>query len=158
MKSKKKTNQKKSVSSGNKPKNTVKRVDVSGVDEISDTEFINSEGGDILFRKKLSKLCKEKDISVAVLEPGYFDKGVKRFGKERDGYAVVYDYDMMAEAIAEEYMKNSTDKDYTFEDAMVDANDWICVNTLRTIPYMRTNGMIAPIVVYTDENGKEKMA
>jgi len=156
----KKASSKKTVSKiAKRSSKTVKKVDVDGTDKITDEEFINSEGGNKSFRTKLSKFFKEKNIAVAVLEPGYFDKGVKRFGKKKDGYAVVYDIDKTAEAIAEDYMKsNKDDKDYTFDRAMEDAYDWLDYNTIRGIPYMKTDGLIAPIVVYTDENGKEQMA
>ena len=53
---------------------------------------------------------------------------------------------------------NKDDKDYTFGRAMEDAYDWLDYNTIRGIPYMKTDGLIAPIVVYTDENGKEQIA
>ena len=139
---------------------TVTKVDISGTNVISEDEFINSENCNKAFRKKISQLCEKLNIVVTVLQPGYFDKGVKRFGKKKDGYAVVYDYDKTVDAIAEEYMKDHPwdNGEYTFENARCDAIEWVNYNTLRSIPYMQNSGMIAPIVVYTDENGKEQIS
>lgn len=85
-----------------------------------------------------------------VLEPGVFDHGVKRFGKKKDGYVVVYDYDKTAEALAKDYMKSNG---YSIEDAYTYAYEWLDFNTVRSLCYMGEN---APKMVYTDEDGKEQ--
>lgn len=88
-----------------------------------------------------------------------FDYGVKRFGKKRDGYAVVYDYEQTAEALANYYLDaNKDDSNYNIDKAMRDAYDWIEYNTLRSIPYWTGMGSVVPKVVYTDKNGKERLA
>jgi len=121
-----------------------------------DKEFINSDGGIPSFRRKLVQLFYEKGLQLVVLEPGVFDHGVKRFGKKKDGYVVVYDYDKTAEALAKDYMKSNGDKNvYTPEEAYADAIDWLDFNTVRGIPYM---GEHAPKMVYTDERGRERIA
>lgn len=149
---------KKTNSSKEKRRNRLTKGDTKESDKNSKNEFLESEGCNRKFRKKLSKLCDEKDICIIVLEPGYFDNGVKRFGKKKDGYAVVYDFDMLIEAISNEYIKNPPNKNYTIEDARSDAVEWIDFNTLRGIPYMSSGNSIAPIVVFTDEYGKEQIA
>lgn len=123
-------------------------------------EFINSEGGRPAFRRKLVNLYKEKGLSIIVLEPGCFDGGVKRYAKKKDGYAVVYDYDKLAVALAKDYLKTAKKegRHYTEEDAYTDAVEWIDFNTIRSIPYMSNGNGIPPIVVVTDENGEEKLA
>ena len=121
-----------------------------------DIEFINSDGGIPSFRKELVKLFYDKGLELVVLEPGVFDYGVKRFGKKRDGYVVVYDYDKTAEALAKDYLKTNSGKgDYTPKNAYADAIDWLDFNTVRGIPYM---GAYAPKMVYTDERGRERVA
>lgn len=122
-------------------------------------EFLSSDGCIKSFREKLIKLHDKNGISVIVLEPGVFDYGVKRFGKKRDGYAVVYDYEQMAEALANYYLDaNKDDSNYKIDEAIRDAYDWIDFNTLRSIPYWEGKGSIVPKVVFTDENGKERLA
>jgi hypothetical protein len=119
-----------------------------------DKEFINSDEGIPSFRRKLIQLFHDKGLQLVVLEPGVFDHGVKRFGKKKDGYVVVYDYDKTAEALAKDYMKSNKDKDgYSIEDAYTDAYEWLDFNTVRSLCYMGEN---APKMVYTDEDGKEQ--
>ena len=141
----------------NRGRKTANRVDVDGVKDITTDEFINSEGGNPEFRKAIDDIGRKQGISIVVLEPGYFDGGVKRYGKKKDGYAVVYDFDMLTEAIAEEYMKHPFEENLTLEEAHTAAVEWIEVNTLRAIPYMGGSGVV-PKVVYTDEKGKETPA
>lgn len=118
-------------------------------------EFINSDGGKPSFRRKLVQLFHDKNLRLIVLEPGVFDHGVKRFGKRKDGYVVVYDYDKTAEALAKDYMKSNKDKDgYSIEDAYTDAYEWLDFNTVRSLPYM---GERAPKMVYTDNDGNEQI-
>jgi hypothetical protein len=121
-------------------------------------EFLSSEGCRKAFRSKVLNLYDEKGISLIVLEPGVFDHGIKRFGRKKDGYAVVYDYNKTAYALAKDYLKTNGNKDgYTAEDALTDAFEWLDFNTLRSIPYMSGSGAVPPIVVYTDEDGREEI-
>ena len=115
-----------------------------------DKEFINSDGGIPSFRRKLVRLFHDNGLQLVVLEPGVFDHGVKRFGKKKDGYVVVYDYDKTAEALAKDYMKSNG---YSIEDAYTYAYEWLDFNTVRSLCYMGEN---APKMVYTDEDGEEQ--
>ena len=122
-----------------------------------DREFVYAEGGRPAFREKLLKLYKEKGLSIIVLEPGVFDHGVKRFGRRKDGFAVVYDYEKTAVALARDYKrshKQACDAEYTWDDAITDAYEWIDFNTIRSLPYMAGSG-IPPKMVYSDEDGIE---
>jgi len=51
---------------------------------------------------------------------------------------LVYGYDKMIESLAAEY----TDSD----DAITDAIEWIEYNTIRTLPYISSDGR--PVIVY----------
>lgn len=147
----------KTVSRSKKAK--IVKSDVEGNREETCDEFLSSEGCDPKFRRKLLELYEKRGISLIVLEPGVFDKGVKRFGKKKDGYAVVYDYEKTAYALAKSYLESHLgDKDYSMDDAITDAYGWLDFNTLRAIPYMSGGPGTPPVVVYTDEDGKEQTA
>lgn len=120
-------------------------------------KFIDSSGCDKEFRRKLVDFTKKRGLNLIVLEPGVFDYGIKRFGKKKDGYVVVYDYDKTAEALAKDYMKTNKKlkkSPYSINDAYTDAYEWLDYNTVRSLPYMGAN---APKLVYDDEDGKEQV-
>jgi hypothetical protein len=122
-------------------------------------ELLSSDGCRRSFRKAVLDIYDTKGISLILLEPGVFDHGVKRFGKKKDGYAVVYDYDKTAKALAKDYLKTNEGVDgYSIEDAYTDAYEWLDFNTIRSIPYMEGAGGVPPMVVYVDDDGKEHVA
>lgn len=143
----------------NKTKN--KKPELSELDK----KFINSEGGNKKLRTKIAKFGNDKNHQLILFEPGCFDGGIIRYGKKKDGYAVVYDYEKTAEALALDYLKFNSSSDnkhkienYGFDEAFMDACEWLDYNTIRSIPYIKNGSGVAPIVVYTDEDGVEQIA
>lgn len=122
----------------------------------NDREFIYSKGGNTSLRWEIYRFSKKYDISISLFEPGFYDFAIIRFGKKKDNYGVVYDFDKLAELLAKDYMKYYTNikMKYTKEQAINDAIEFIDYNTIRTIPYM---GEHAPKLVYKDEDGKERI-
>ena len=71
-------------------------------------------------------------------EPDFYDAIVGYYYNEIGLPVLVYNYDKMIECLAAEY-KDS-------EDPYLDAIEWIDYNTMRTLPYMSSNGR--PIIIY----------
>lgn len=112
--------------------------------------FVNSEGGNKEFREFMWD--EMGDRSAILFEPGCMDGGIVGIveGGEATG-RVVYDYEKLCEALAVDYLKFNDSPDnhnhvdgYTFDDAYMEAVEWVEYNTLRSLPYA---GPMAPIVI-----------
>ncbi len=57
---------------------------------------------------------------------------------------LVYSYDKLVDSLSREYRQ----EDQTEEDAQMSAIEWLDYNTLRAIPYMESQGLLAPIIMY----------
>ena len=128
-------------------------------------EYINSENGNKELREKIWDFGEKNNLSLVTLEPGCFDGGIIRFGKKRDGYAIVYDYMKTAESLAEDYLrfnnsKKKNDKDkidnYDFDEAFQDAVEWIEYNTLGSYSAYQSCGISPKIVEKDLDTGREK--
>jgi len=71
----------------------------------------------------------ELDDNTCILEPDYLDRAVLGI---TDAKKLIYDYNILVDCYAAEGM--------SYEEA----EEWVCYNTLRGIPYM---GKYSPIVV-----------
>lgn len=94
-------------------------------------------------RGMVDRLAEDYGVEIAMLEPfGVYGKAI--VGYDIASARLVYDYDLMVEALAESYVEDGTCE--SFEDALVDADEWISYNTMRSLPYL---GEGAPIVTST---------
>ena len=77
---------------------------------------------------------------IVVLEGNEFARGA--IGISED-YRVVYSYEKLVEALAREYEKEG------ILDPEIEAMEWLNYNTLRSIPYMNSEGLLAPIIIHS---------
>ena len=86
-----------------------------------------------------------------ILEPWeVFSKGiVKVIGHSH----IVYDYELLAEALAEDYRKASDEPEDPDYDFLTQAYEWIDYNTIRSIPYFPKS--CRPYITF---GGKGRMA
>ena len=83
-------------------------------------------------------------ISDVVLDEEELDKIVVLEGDEfadgaigiTDDNRVVYGYERLVESLAKEYGSEES------------AREWIDYNTIRSIPYMESQGLNAPVIMY----------
>ena len=86
-------------------------------------------------KEKLKEYVLDEEIldKIVVLEGEEYADGV--IGITED-YRVVYSYEKLVESLARVYG--------TEEDAI----EWLEYNTLRSIPYMESQGLLAPVIIY----------
>lgn len=113
--------------------------------------FVSSEGGNREFREYMWD--EMGDCNAKLLEPGCMDGGIVGIvtGGESEG-RVVYDYEKLCSALAEDYLKYAKehpylhDGEYGFDEAFMEAAEWVDYNTIRSLPYA---GPMAPIIIRT---------
>ena len=97
----------------------------------------------------------EVSENAIIFENPAFDHSIIGFDALSD--AVVYDYNLMVDELANEYyydegykelFKDSdiSDEDFAMQ-CVMDAVDWIDYNTLRALPYFQSNDGVKPIIV-----------
>lgn len=77
---------------------------------------------------------------IVVLEGDEFADGA--IGLTED-HRVVYSYDRLVKSLAKSYAD-----DGNIEDPEISAIEWLDYNTLRSLPYMESQGLLAPVIIY----------
>lgn len=85
-----------------------------------------------------SLLERDCEDSILLENPSF----VEAIIGEVEGH-VVYSYDIMVQSLAKSYMKEGM----TEEEAETEAMEWISYNTIRAIPYMKSEGK-EPYILY----------
>ena len=76
---------------------------------------------------ELLKDLDDRNTQTIILEPQeVFNKGI--VGYDKDANRLIYSYDDLIEALAQDYIKDGEDEDTAYLDAM----DWLDYNTLGT--------------------------
>ena len=86
----------------------------------------------------IQRISEENPDALMFREPDFYNAIIGYYYNEKDLPVLVYSYDKMVECLAKEY----TDS----ENPYVDAIEFIDYNTIRTLPYMSSNGR--PIIIY----------
>lgn len=83
-------------------------------------------------------VSEENPEAIMFRNPDFYEAIIGYILNEDDLPVLVYDYNKMIESLSAEY------KDA--EDPIMDAIEWIDYNTLRTLPYINSNGK--PVIMY----------
>lgn len=93
-------------------------------------------------RKDLLNFLNERGFEDTILLEGEeFDESIIGFTDE--GH-LIYSYDSMVENLAKTYIREGEDEDKAYSEAM----EFIDYNTIRAIPYMKSQGK-EPIIQYS---------
>ena len=85
------------------------------------------------------------DENAILFEPReVFDEGI--IGISEDKCHLIYSYHKLTEALAKSYQEENKDTEQTFEDFLDEACEWVDYNTIKSIPYMKSE--YAPIIIY----------
>ena len=95
----------------------------------------------IELKEKIKDYILDKEIldKIVVLEGDEYADGV--IGITED-YRLVYSYEKLVESLM---------KTYDSEDGSIkwlEAVEWLNYNTLRSIPYMESQGLLAPVIIH----------
>ena len=72
--------------------------------------------------------------NVIFLDPEVFDKGI--IGITEDNCHLIYDFNKLVEALAEDYKQHPSEIDDEETDYETEAIEWLEVNTIPSLPYM----------------------
>lgn len=93
-------------------------------------------------RKELIDVLNERGFEDTILLEGEsFDKAIVGFTEE--GH-LIYSYDSMVDNLAKDYIKEGVEEEMAYSEAM----EFIDYNTVRAIPYMKSQGK-EPIIQYS---------
>ena len=92
-------------------------------------------------KEKIKEYVLDEEIldKIVVLEGDEYADGV--IGITED-YRLVYSYEKLVESLMKTY--DSEDESIKWLEAV----EWLNYNTLRSIPYMESQGLLAPVIIH----------